>query len=240
MKPVISAKGLDVPIMLSTESLLHHLGFAILFVAVAAARRPRTRALIALATVCWAVRAWRETGDMVEAGWSAAVVAFSIALLIRYWLDRRGQGLAPEEQALVGHLVAGVSASRARHLIEQGVWLSGRPGDVLTREGEKAENLYYLAEGEARVESLGQQIGTCRAGDLVGELTVLTGEPASATVVLTQPSRFWCARADALKPYVAAHDDIREALGQGISEALKAKLRTANRHVAQVGGVEAA
>ena len=76
----------------------------------------------------------------------------------------------------------------------------------MTREGEPVDHLYYLAEGEARVLSMGQQVGLCRPGDLIGELTVLSGETASATVILNTPARFWCAPADDLRPYVEAHE----------------------------------
>lgn len=48
---------------------------------------------------------------------------------------------------------------------------------MLTREGEPVSHLYYLAEGEARLLSEGRQVGTCRAGDLIGERSVLSGRP---------------------------------------------------------------
>src|SRR6185436_9693956 len=123
-----------------------------------------------------------------------------------------------------------------RHLIDQGLWLSGKAGDVLTREGEPVDHLYYLAEGEARVISMGSQVGLCRPGDLIGELTVLSGETASATVTLNTPARFWCAPADDLRPYVEAHEDIRRAIEHGFATVLKAKLRASNRTIAEAGG----
>ena len=134
-------------------------------------------------------------------------------------------------------LVAGLSQNRARHLIDQGMWLTGKEGDVLTREGEPVDHLYFLAEGEARVMATGRQVGTCRTGDLIGELTVLSGEMASATVILNGPARFWCAPAEDLKPYVEAHDDIRRAIEHGFATALKSKLRASNRTIAEAGGV---
>ena len=82
-----------------------------------------------------------------------------------------------------------------------------------------------------------RQDGTCRAGDLIGELTVLSGETASATVVLTGPARFWCASAEGLRPYVEAHEDISRALEHGFAAALKAKPRASNRAFAEAGGV---
>jgi CRP-like cAMP-binding protein len=126
--------------------------------------------------------------------------------------------------------------SRARHLLDQGVWLTGKEGDVLTRDGEPVDHLYDLAKGEARVISMGSQVGLCRKGDLIGELTVLSGETASANVILNTPARFWCAPADDLRPYVDAHEDIRRAIEHGFATVLKAKLRASNRAIAEAGG----
>ena len=122
-------------------------------------------------------------------------------------------------------LFSDLPRSRARHLFDQGMWLTGKAGDTLTYEGELVSHLYYLAEGEARVLSMGRQVGLCRAGDLIGELTVLSGENATATVILNTPARFWCAPAEDLRPYVEAHEDIRRAIEHGFATVLKAKLR---------------
>ncbi len=119
------------------------------------------------------------------------------------------------------------------------MWLTGKAGDTLTYEGELVSHLYYLAEGEARVLSMGRQVGLCRAGDLIGELTVLSGENATATVILNTPARFWCAPAEDLRPYVEAHDDIRRAIEHGFATVLKAKLRASNRTIAEAGGAAA-
>jgi CRP-like cAMP-binding protein len=122
-------------------------------------------------------------------------------------------------------------------LLDQGFWLSGREGDTLTREEEAVTHLFYLSSGEARVMSHGKRVGTCHAGDLIGEVTVLSGDEASATVILEGPARFWCAPAKVLRPYLAAHDDVRHALEQGFTASLKAKLRASNERIAEAGGV---
>jgi CRP-like cAMP-binding protein len=150
----------------------------------------------------------------------------------RLWENRRVRFTA-EEQAMLDRLFTELPRSRARHLIDQGLWLSGKAGDVLTREGETVDHLYYLAEGEARVISMGSQVGLCRPGDLIGELTVLSGETASATVILNSPARFWCAPADDLRPYVEAHEDVRRAIEHGFATVMKAKLRASNRTIAE-------
>jgi CRP-like cAMP-binding protein len=223
--------------MLSPEALVLQLSYALLIAAVLAPGMASLRLLVGLAALAALARAlW--VGDLMSAIWMG--LAACLSLLVRAWYERRSVRFTDEEKRMLDSLVAGLSKSRARHLIDQGMWLTGREGDVLTREGEPVDHLYFLAEGEARVMSLGRQVGTCRAGDLIGELTVLSGETASATVILTRPARFWCAPAEDLRPYVEAHDDIKRAIEHGFATALKAKLRASNRTIAEAGGVKEA
>ena len=223
--------------MLPPDALLLHLGYALLLAAILAARLWVLRLLVALAAATGLARALLWTGDLASAVWLGLLLAACLLLLGRTLYESRRVRFTDEEKDMLDHLVAGLSMSRARHLIDQGLWLSGKEGDVLTREGEPVGHLYYLAEGEARVMSLGRQVGTCRTGDLIGELTVLSGEKASATVILSGPARFWCAPAEVLRPYVEANEDIRRAIEHGFATALKAKLRASNRTIAEAGGL---
>ena len=225
--------------MLTPESLVLQLGFALLIAAVLAPRLHHVRLLVGAAALAWLGRAlW--TGDLVTAAWCGALVGLCLVLIGRRLWEDGNVRFNPDELAMVRALFGDLPTSRARHLIDQGVWLTGREGDVLTREGEPVGHLYYLAEGEARVLSLGSQVGLCRKGDLIGELTVLSGETATATVILDTPARFWCAPADDLRPYVEAHEDIRRAIEHGFATVLKAKLRASNRAIVEAAAPPAA
>lgn len=221
--------------MLTAEGLLLQLGFALLIAAVLAPGLRHVRLFVAAAALVWLGRAlW--TGDAVAAGWSAALAGLCLILAGRHLLGNAAVRFNADEKAMVETLFDELPRSRARHLIDQGIWLGGKKGDVLTREGEPVQHLYYLAEGEARVISMGIEVGTCRRGDLIGELTVLSGETATATVILDTPARFWCAPAEDLRPYVEAHEDIRRAIEHGFATVLKAKLRASNRAIAEAAG----
>jgi CRP-like cAMP-binding protein len=221
----------------SPDAIVLHVSYALMVAAVLAPRLALLRLLLGLAAAVGLVRTLLWTGDTVTAVWMVVLLAACALLLGRNLYESRKVRFSAEEKTMLDGFVAGLSRSRARHLIDQGMWLNGKPGDVLTREGEPVGHLYYLAEGEARVTSLGRQVGMCGAGDLIGELTVLSGETASATVILTRPSRFWCAPAENLRPYVEAHEDIRRAIEHGFAMALKSKLRASNRAIAEAGGV---
>ena len=218
--------------MVLTRLLLHLAIFLLLCAAVMVKRPVVARGLIGGVGALWLLQALL-TDDVTDAILGGMLTLLAAAVVgRRLWRDRAVR-FTPDEQHMMDSLFDGLPRSRARHLVDQGVWISGKAGDTLTREGEPVDHLYYLAEGDARVLCGGVEVGHCTAGDLIGELTVLSGETATATVILTRPSRFWCAPAEDLRPYVEAHEDIRRAIEHGFATVLKAKLRASNRTIAE-------
>jgi hypothetical protein len=137
-----------------------------------------------------------------------------------------------DEKAMLAGPLAGLGRAQARRLIDQGMWIDGRPGEVLIREGEPAAQLYYLATGAGDVHSHGKLVGRVVPGQLIGEATVLGESAAIATVTLTEPARFWCAQGRALNAYLAANPDARHALEHGFTVSLRQKLEAMNRAAA--------
>jgi CRP-like cAMP-binding protein len=222
--------------MFTTGSLVLQLSYALLVLAVVTSRKlPRIfialSALIALAHAIW----W--SGDAATIGWMALLLGACLVVLGNDVLANRRARFSEEEEAMLSGFLAGVPRHTARHLIDQGVWLFGAEGDMLTRESEPVERLLYLSRGEAKVFSGSSQVAACGPGDLIGEATVLAGGPATATVVLAGPARFWCIPAPALRAYLAANPDLLPALERSFSRAMGDKLRASNRTIAAAGGV---
>lgn len=223
----------------TVEGLALQLPFLLLILAIMSTRYRRARAMVAVGALIGMANALLIQEDVVGAFWWGLLMVASLMVLGRRLFENATTRFSDEEQAMLKDILSALPRPHARHLLDQGFWLSGRDGDVLTREGEPVTHLYYLASGEARVLSHGRQVGSCRAGDLVGEVTVLSADMASATVVLNGPARFWCAPATVLRPYLKAHDDVRTALEQGFAVSVKSKLRASNELLAEAGGVAA-
>lgn len=221
-------------------TLIDHALYALLLLALLVPKPSIVRLLIlgfaalGLARILWLA----GYGEAMDRYWLAGLAAAALLLLVRSGVRAARVSFSPEEELLLARLIPGVPRRRARHMLDQGLWLEGKRGDRLTIEGKPVEHLYFLSEGEARVLSGGKPVGLCREGDLIGEVTVLTGEPASATVILSTDARFWCANAAKLRPYLKTHDDLARAVERSIAEALKAKLRASNRIIAESGGVQ--
>jgi hypothetical protein len=179
------------------------------------------RVLVALFAGIWLAHALLTTRDQTTIIWMSVMLGAALLLLMADLLGRRRTRLSTEEQDFAGRLLPGVSRSSVRHFLEQGFWLNGKAGDLLMQEGEEVRHLYYLSEGEAKVVMTGKQVGSCRAGALLGESALFNGETAVADVILAGQSRFWCAPAERLKPYLEVHTQLRRALERGIATAAK-------------------
>ena len=60
-------------------------------------------------------------------------------------------------------------------------------GAALTEEGRPGDSVYVMLEGTAEVRRSGATVAELGAGDVVGEISVLTHVARSATVTATSP-----------------------------------------------------
>ena len=62
-------------------------------------------------------------------------------------------------------------------------------GSTLMREGDSDDSLVVIAEGDVNVSVAGrpETVATLGEGDIVGEMSLLTGAPRSATVTVVRP-----------------------------------------------------
>jgi hypothetical protein len=142
--------------------------------------------------------------------------------------DKRAQ-LTDDEERMRNGPLSGLGRGDARRFLDQGMWMHGRAGDTLTHEGDQVTHLYWLASGEAEVVAHKAVVGRLSSGSLIGEATILSPEPATATVRLTSDATFWCAPAKALSAFLSAHPHTRHALEHGFTLSLKDKLDAMNR-----------
>ncbi|WP_182911832.1 Crp/Fnr family transcriptional regulator [Sphingomonas cavernae] len=202
---------------------------------IAAALMPTITAMrIALlaAGIAWLLHALFVTASLVETVGAALLILVTGSMLARLVAAEYRVSFSPEEQDLLKAMFPRLRRTSARHLLDQGYWLSARAGDALTRAGEPLTHLYYLASGWARILSDGKAIAECPPGTFIGEMTVLTGEPATVSVELGAPSRLWCIPAGTLRRYLDEHPDVRSAFETAFRQALADKLVASNQRAA--------
>lgn len=206
---------------LSPEFLVAHadeIRFGLLSALLLFSRGWFVRLVVALLAGVELGTALATTGDRTAIIWMAVLAGLALLFLISGILMGRAARLSEEEQAMQQRLFKGIGRGRARHFFDQGYWLNGNAGEVLVREGEPVAQFCYLSEGEARVMMGGRAIGFCRSAEMVGGMAAFTGEPSAATVMLGSRARFWCAPADRLRDYLAAHPDLKRKIEKAMGE----------------------
>ncbi len=218
--------------MFTTDHVLLYLAYTGMLGAALAERSKSRRVLIAFSAVMLGVRAVLSPMDLVTLVWMTIIVLTCIILISRPFVRNASVRFSTEETQLRTAIFDALPASEARHLMTQGWWVNATAGETLTRQGQPIESLVFLATGRAQVLVNGRQVGTCDAGDLIGEATALTGTFATATVVLETASRLWCIKAATLRAYIAANPDVVSALERSFRIALRAKLMASNQAIA--------
>ncbi|RMF25485.1 MAG: protein kinase [Cyanobacteria bacterium J083] len=66
-----------------------------------------------------------------------------------------------------------------------------QPGEILCREGDSGDYFYMIVSGEAEVIRGNKIIRHLEPGEIFGEMSLLTGEPRSATVVAYTPMELY-------------------------------------------------
>ncbi|WP_447973126.1 cyclic nucleotide-binding domain-containing protein [Nitrospira sp. Kam-Ns4a] len=115
-------------------------------------------------------------------------------------MEEAGRGIGQRDEAdrfasfLIGiDFVSALSAEQVQTLARGARSQEFLPGEKVVRQGEPGEELFVILDGAADVvlEHEGEEkiLNTLQAGQFFGEISLLTGEPRSATVVAKTPLR---------------------------------------------------
>ena len=165
---------------------------------------------------------------LIQVSW----ILLSAIGMIRFYYLHHTIRFSAEEKPLVASKLPHATRIAARRFLDAGHWHDGSAGEVLMREGEVYAKLIDLGEGRADV-LLGQQIvGECLPDAFLGELTVLTGGAATATVALASPSRYFEIGASALERLMGSDDGFRIIMEGALAGDAGRKLIAANLRIA--------
>ena len=96
-------------------------------------------------------------------------------------------------------------------------------GEIIVRQQEAGDSLYIITKGtcEVLLESdsrQSKQVAVLKKGDFFGEMSLLTGEPRSATVRAIEDTEVIVIQKDVFSEILSANSGISEYLGQVLAE----------------------
>ena len=172
---------------------------------------------------------------LIQVSW----ITISFVGLLRMYLRNRNLSFTREEEALLRTRMPRLPKLSARAFFNAGGWVDVPEGEKLLVEMAPVGHLFYLSEGLVSVCGNGQEITQLQSGFL-GEINVVDGAPASATVSAEAPSRVFVIAREALKDLFAKDVEFKSALQASLSREMGQRLMRANRKIIGATEVEAA
>lgn len=231
MRSPLDRMDLTLDSAFSTGGLVGHLSYLLLVVSMLMRRMGALR-VFAIASALTAIFydvVWLK--DPIGVFWESLLVAVNVGQLAVIHLSNRRARFSEEEAEFVHGKFPRLSRGNRRRLLNQGLWVTGETGTALTTERETVTHLIFLASGEAEIRSADKVVAVCEPGAFIGEMTVLSGEPATGTATLSMQSRYWAIEAGALRDLVKAVPEIGESLEASFSRNLRDKLVRSNRFI---------
>ena len=176
------------------------------------------------------INAWNLWSALI----SLAFGSFSIIGITRVYLHRRELEFTKAEQGFYDARFRLLSRLDMRRILERGEWFDGEKGDVLTTQSKPVTSLYYIQEGEVEIDVGGEIIAHVGEGEFIGELACLDRGPASATVRLSKPTRYFSISSEALNVLVKSNADLRAQIEFAFAGNIRSKLLATNQKLEQV------
>lgn len=212
---------------LSPGGMLGHSTYLLLVLSMALTHLAWIRVVVIASALAGISYSYFMLSDPVGVFWETLLIGVNVLRLAHDNVRDRWATFSPEEWRLAGTAFAGLSPARKRRLLDAGQWVDAPAGMALARQGESLTHLVWIDSGCATVEIDGRQVAECGAGDMIGELTILDGDPATATSRLTEDARLWRIEAAVLRRLSAASPEIRRGLDTAIADEMRRKLKRA-------------
>jgi CPA2 family monovalent cation:H+ antiporter-2 len=117
----------------------------------------------------------------------------------------------PEELVERFPLFAGLTLEQREVLLLHFVPRTAEPGERIIRRGDAADSVYFISQGEVEVSAAGRQI-RLGAGEVFGEMALLSGQPRSADVTALDYSTFAVLSERDFRQLLRKYPDIRAQL----------------------------
>ncbi len=122
-------------------------------------------------------------------------------------------------------LLAGLSPGQLEEISRRLQPVRFRQGEAIIREGEPGEEMFFIESGRVQViRGQGPRtllLAELEAGDLFGEMALLTGAPRSATVMALSDVDLWVMSRSDFDEVVTAYPNLALALSRLLSERLR-------------------
>lgn len=107
-----------------------------------------------------------------------------------------------------------------RQVIEKGYRKKVSAGEVIARENDPGDSFYMILSGavEVVVESIDRQVAVRRAGEFIGEMSLLLGTPRSATLRTIEDTILFVVDHSNLQSLLSSHGELADQIAEELSQ----------------------
>ncbi|MCB1483248.1 MAG: cyclic nucleotide-binding domain-containing protein [Rhodobiaceae bacterium] len=210
--------------LFSAGKLVGHLSYVLLVLSMMMRSMTWLRVIAISAGVTSGTYGYFGLNDPVTVFWETVFVLTNLVQLVIIVFENRKRALSEEERIVVNALLPKADMRAVRRILKLGVMREVPPETVLIKQGEMVPELIVMTRGAVQVEKDGRIIGACGEGDFLGEMSFLSGEPATATVMVTNPAHYMSFERSRFRVFLDRNPDIRHTVEASFNRNLMAKL----------------
>lgn len=109
-------------------------------------------------------------------------------------------------------LFTGLGKRELRGVCDAGKIIDFAAGEELTEEGKQGGRFFLILEGTVTVLSHGRVRNLLGPGNYLGEISLIDGQPRSASVVADGAVRTWSLASFAFRPLLREHPEMAEQI----------------------------
>ncbi len=181
---------------------------------------PSVNLAASLAVLFSLTRDFNPFSVTIEICWSV----ISVIGITRIYIIHRFVRLTEEEAEVARRIVPSLKKDSARRLLKLGRFTDADEGTILTEQGKSVVDVAMIMGGLCHIERNGKHIASISVGALVGELTLATGAPSTATVRCVVPSRLFLISRNVLWGFLQRNPEAMADMERSIAGDLRLKL----------------
>lgn len=156
--------------------------------------------------------------------WLSLFMVINASRIVGLWIERRRVSLSEEEQELFEVVFNKFTPVEFMKLLRLGHWHSAEPGEVIAEQGRELEDLKLISNGEVAVMKNEVEVDRSRDGALIGEMSFISGGPATATVRCERRTRYLSWEKEDLRKLLRRNPTMDIAMTSVFSKDLTRKL----------------
>ena len=163
---------------------------------------------------------------MMAVYWNLLFIALNAFWICRLILERRPVKLTDEQEQLCRLVFHTVTPREMLAMLKLAEWKNAEPGECFVPQGAPMDKLMVIFSGKACVEIDGKPVAEVLPGQFIGSISFITDDPAPASFVAVEPTRYVCWYKSKLKGFLEKNSELFTSLhltlGADLSHRLKA------------------